>query len=70
LKPGDLIGWPPKNNVSGHTVVYLGNGIFGDCHGGAAGRKPGGCISDSMSVETLKKSAEKYSGGKLYFKRY
>ncbi len=70
LKPGDLIGWPPENSVSGHTVVYLGGSTFGDCHGGAAGREPGGCISNSISVDSLKKSADKYSGGKLYFKRY
>lgn len=72
LKPGDLIGWAPRNSKSGngHTVIYLGNGLFGDCHGGEAGRKPGGCVSSSMTLESLVKSANKWSGGNLYFRRY
>lgn len=76
LKPGDMVGWAPKNNTpknggkpSGHVIIYMGNGLFGDCHGGS-GKKPGNCISSNMSLEYVKKYATSHSDGKLYMKRY
>ncbi len=72
LQPGDLVGWAPKNNKDnfGHVIIYLGNGKFGDCHGGDRGRKPGNCISNNISFESVKNYSSKKSDGKLYFKRY
>jgi len=71
LKPGDMVGWAPKNNKkgSGHVIIYMGKGLFGDCHGGS-GKEPGNCVSSSMSFETVKKYANSHSDGRLYTKRY
>jgi hypothetical protein len=71
LKPGDMVGWAPKNNKSnsGHVIIYMGNGVFGDCHGGE-GKKPGNCVSNSMSFDKVKKYANSHSDGKIYLKRY
>lgn len=72
LQPGDMVGWAPKNNGdnNGHVIIYMGNGVFGDCHGGEAGRRPGNCISNSLSFEKVKAYAGSHSDGKLYLKRY
>lgn len=72
LAPGDLIGWAPTNSSTnnGHVFIYMGDGIFGDCHGGDSGRKPGGCVSTNLTLTNLKDSANSYSGGKLFIKRY
>lgn len=72
LQPGDLVGWAPKNNKSnfGHVIIYLGDGKFGDCHGGDSGRKTGNCISNNISYESVKKYSTTHSDDKLYFKRY
>jgi len=71
LKPGDMVGWAPENNKnkSGHVIIYMGDGLFGDCHGGS-GKKPGNCISNSMSLEYVLKYAESHSDGNLYVKKY
>lgn len=71
LQPGDMIGWAPKNSKSnsGHVIIYMGNGLFGDCHGGS-GKDPGNCVSNSMNLEKVKSYADSDSNGKLYFKRY
>lgn len=71
LKPGDMVGWAPRNNKkqSGHVIIYMGNGIFGDCHGGS-GKKPGNCISNSITFEKMKSYAKSHSDGKLYFRSY
>jgi len=71
LKPGDMIGWAPKNNKkgSGHVIIYLGNRVFGDCHGGS-GKQPGNCVSSSISLETLKSYATSHSDGNLYINQY
>ncbi|MFA6995329.1 MAG: pilin [Patescibacteria group bacterium] len=71
LQPGNMIGWAPKNNKnnSGHVIIYMGNGIFGDCHSGS-GKQPGNCISNSISFEKIKNYATSHSDGKLYFKSY
>ncbi|MEA3399566.1 MAG: pilin [Patescibacteria group bacterium] len=36
IKIGDLIGWMPGefSNDSGHVLIYIGNGVIADCHGG------------------------------------
>ncbi|MGE5425616.1 MAG: NlpC/P60 family protein [Bacillota bacterium] len=72
LKPGDLIGWAPSNSKSGfgHVFIYMGNGKFGDCHGGTSGRQPGNCISNDLDSNDIKSSANRHSGGELFFKRY
>lgn len=67
LKAGDLVGWPPENK-NGHVLIYLGNGKFGDCHGGT-GRNSGQAISNNLSFDDIKKSAEKHNSGKLYIKQ-
>lgn len=71
LEPGDMVGWAPQNNKnnSGHVIIYMGDGLFGDCHGGS-GKQPGNCVSSSMSFEAVKKYATSHSDGKLYTKRY
>jgi len=72
LQPGDLVGWSPKNSAQGfgHVFIYMGNGVFGDCHGGTEGRKSGNCVSTNLNLNSVKASASKYSGGKLFIKRY
>ncbi|MDP3836521.1 MAG: hypothetical protein Q8Q67_00175 [bacterium] len=72
LQAGDLIGWAPKNSSKneGHVFIYLGDNLFGDCHGGDSGRQTGNCISNNLSIEDIKASAGRHSGGKLFFKRY
>ncbi len=72
LKPGDLVGWAPKNSSKGfgHVFIYMGNGLFGDCHGGDSGRQPGNCVSTDLSLKSVQSSAGRHSGGKLFFKRY
>ncbi|MBN2884660.1 C40 family peptidase [Patescibacteria group bacterium] len=72
LQVGDLIGWAPTNSDqgNGHVFIYMGNGVFGDCHGGTSGRKTGNCVSTDINVNTIKNSAQSYSNGKLFIKRY
>lgn len=71
LNPGDLVGWAPQNNKNqaGHVMIYLGNGRFGDCHGGS-GKQPGNCISSNISLEKVKTYSSSHSDGALYVKRY
>ncbi len=71
LQPGDMIGWAPKNSKkkSGHVIIYLGNGLFGDCHGGS-GKNPGNCVSTAISFAKIKQYATSHSNGNLYWKRY
>ncbi len=72
MQPGDFVGWAPKNNKSGsgHVLIYMGNGIFGDCHGGESGRKSGNCIGNNISYARIIKYATTHSDGNLYIKRY
>jgi len=37
LEPGDLVGWP-NTNMNRHVLIYIGNGILTDSHGGKKGR--------------------------------
>ena len=67
LKPGDLVGWPPDNKY-GHVLVYLGNNLFGDCHGGS-GRQEGKAIGNTFTMDYINKAASKYNSGKLYIKQ-
>jgi len=72
LQEGDLIGWAPKNSDKGfgHVFIYMGDGVFGDCHGGTNGRKPGNCVSTNLNLNSVKASASSYTDGKLFIKRY
>jgi hypothetical protein len=71
LQVGDMVGWAPENNKdnSGHVIIYMGNGVFGDCHGGE-GKKPGNCVSNSISLSKMKAYAGSHSDGNIYLKRY
>lgn len=71
LQPGDMVGWAPKNNAknNGHVIIYMGNGLFGDCHSGS-GKRPGNCVSNSMGLEKIKEYASSHSDGRIYLKRY
>ncbi len=71
IKPGDMVGWAPINNKanSGHVIIYMGNGLFGDCHGGN-GKDPGNCVSSSMSYSYVIAYAKSHSDGNLYVKKY
>jgi len=71
LQVGDMVGWAPKNNKdnSGHVIIYMGNGVFGDCHGGK-GKEPGNCVSNSISLNKMIAYADSHSDGNLYLKRY
>lgn len=72
LNPGDLVGWSPSNSKAGygHVFIYMGDGIFGDCHGGESGRKPGNCVSTNLTLQNVLASAAKHADGKLFFRRY
>jgi len=63
LAPGDLVGWPPGNK-DGHVLIYMGNGQFGDCHGGT-GKQAGNAIG-IYNLEQIKDSATRHSNGIIY----
>jgi cell wall-associated NlpC family hydrolase len=67
LKPGDLIGWP-NDNTFGHVFIYLGDGLFGDAHGGS-GKEPGKAIGNNYSLGELKDVVNRKGPGQLYIKR-
>jgi len=67
LTPGDLIGWP-HDNTPGHVFIYLGDGLFGDAHGGS-GKEPGNAIGNNYSLGELKDVANRKGPGQLYIKR-
>lgn len=67
LTPGDLIGWPPDGG-NGHVLIYLGNNIFGDVHGGT-GRQPGQAVSNNITLQDIKDSAKRHNVSNLYIKR-
>ena len=66
LQVGDLVGWAP--NPNGHVLIYLGNGKFGDCHGGS-GREAGKAIGSEYTIDNVKDSATKNSDGILYIRK-
>ncbi len=72
LEPGDVVGWAPKNNSnnSGHVIIYMGDGKFGDCHGSGKKGLITNCVSNSMSFDFVKKYAKSHSDGNLYMRHY
>ncbi|MBI4240054.1 C40 family peptidase [Candidatus Uhrbacteria bacterium] len=57
LKAGDLIGYTESqsSNGVGHVIMYAGNGVFVDSHGGDKGRQPGGAIGYYRMTDKLMK---------------
>lgn len=70
LKPGDLIGWGPQHSgdKEGHVLIYLGNKLFGDVHGGDSGREPGNAVG-LYSLASIKESAARHNVDNLYIKK-
>lgn len=67
LKPGDLLGWPPDNG-HGHVVIYLGDGLFGDAHGGT-GRQSGQAIGNTITFRDIQNAAKRNNASGIYIKR-
>ncbi len=67
LQPGDLVGWPPDSG-SGHVFIYLGDGVFGDAHGGS-GKNTGNAIGNNFNIKNVQDGAKKWNNGKLYIRK-